>query len=409
LFYRLHGPRHATRSVDFVDVVARRLLSVLRQRTQVLVSDILPQLLQPQQDDRFTAQDLLNTLSTEKFDFAHAAKALRAKESAAIPYIIKLLDGGNQEQQQAALTLCVDLSKLREHCKDLAVGGAVEPLIQLLTEDNATVVEQVVETLKNVAENLCIGNAGFSSDALAPLVRLLTDGTQATQGHAASLLKIFAYNDGNVQRIIDAGAVPPLLHLLRDGVARNMEAAAGALGNLVWAGTEGVISAGVAVPLLVRLLQEADSDVQLQAATALGRITSNSETSETVRAAGAVPVLVRLLEAGECAVKEEVAGILWKLLGFLKNNHAFATSAAGAIPLLAQVLREGNDLAKEQAIYALTNLAHRNEENLAAIAQAGVFPLLMQLEMRSGSTLGSATRRAIDRMGGSGHHSEARL
>jgi hypothetical protein len=220
LFYRLHGPRHAARSIDFVDVVARRLLSVLRQRTQVLVSDILPQLLQPQQDDRFTAQDLLNTLSTEKFDFAHAAKALRAKESAAIPYIIKLLDGGNQEQQQAALTLCVDLSKLREHCKDLAVGGAVEPLIQLLTEDNATVVEQVVETLKNVAENLCIGNAGFSSDALAPLVRLLTDGTQATQGHAARLLKFLPKTVVNVLRILAAGAVPRLLHLLRVVVAR---------------------------------------------------------------------------------------------------------------------------------------------------------------------------------------------
>jgi hypothetical protein len=134
-------------STNVVDVVACTLLSVLRNNPQALASDVLPKLLQSHQDDRPTAHDLMNFLGSEQFDFANAAKALRAKEAAAIPYLIELMKGDKRKQQQAALTVCVGLSYCPEHCNALVEDGAVKPLVRLLKDDDAEGAEQAAEIL----------------------------------------------------------------------------------------------------------------------------------------------------------------------------------------------------------------------------------------------------------------------
>ena len=101
-----------------------------------------------------------------------------------------------------------------------------------------------------------------------------------------------------------------------------------------------VIESG-AVPLLIRLLQGPNTDVQFEAAWALTNIASSEHTAVVVEM-GAVPSLAALLRSESNEVREQVAWCLGNIAGDSPALRDTVLEAGALEPLLQNIAQPFN-------------------------------------------------------------------
>jgi len=139
---------------------------------------------------------------------------------------------------------------------------------------------------------------------------------------------------GALGNIGDAQAIPRLLKLLEDSDSDVRRSAAEALGK---------IGDAQAIPGLLKLLEDSDSDVRRSAADALGNIGD----------AQAIPRLLKLLEDSDSYVRSRVADALGNI------------GDAQAIPGLLKLVEDSDFYVRHRVAQALGNIAKQHAEKVA--------------------------------------------
>ena len=230
--------------------------------------------------------------------------------------------------------------------------------------------------------------------AVKPLVDLLTNGTDGCQLYSASTLATIAAANTDYQlKIIEAGGIAPLVTLLRMGSNKAQENAAFALAELSEqrAQQDPILKAGVCNPLVRLLRGDVTEDAHLHAADAVANLAvQNPKAQKAFYEAGAVPLLLAQLHTGKSQCS--VANALAKLLSPAAEHSAHVdvlepanadvqsvvVSNEGVAPLLS-LLSGMSTGAQVHSAEALANLARGNETTQKLIAKAGGIPSLLAL------------------------------
>lgn len=256
---------------------------------------------------------------------------------------------------------------------EMIAGGAVAPLMKLLSAPDASLQEMAAAILGNLCHE-----SPENQDKLAqagvfkPLVAALTAGAGPAQEAAYAIWNLTVGHEENSDAVARAGAVPKLTDLLKSASDIAQENAAGALMHVTMsAEARAEIGKCNAIPKLCELLQPSyEPEVSTQAAGALLNLASDcAEYSKVIVSSGAIGPLVNLVKDGPDLAREYSAGALMNLM---RGDPEVATTAAklGAIPALASLLSKSSG--HSEALGALANLASGVSERQIQIYKAQV-------------------------------------
>ena len=196
-----------------------------------------------------------------------------------------------------------------------------------------------------------------AAGGIAPLVDMLQGGSDehAKEEAASALWSLSSNHFDNQVAIADAGGIAPLVAVLGLGSVRAQEQAAGALASLALGNTKNELSIA---KLIVSFLEADDKTASAKAARAVSRLArAHKSNQRSLATAGGLALLVKLLDVAEGGVGVPA--------GSLSGQAAVAALEAARVQ-------------KEMAS-ALWSMSLENEENQAAIAQAGGIPPLIAL------------------------------
>ena len=252
----------------------------------------------------------------------------------------------------------------------------------------------------DIDEKLVIVHAG----AIPPLVAMLSEDTDDPKIWAARVLALisYSYHDEIGLQIVEAGAIPPLVAMLSAGGADEVKAnAALALYHMtgsydnelryyhndVYSIDDNIvaIAAAGAIPPLVRMLRaDTDHTASSMAALLLGNILSNTEYNVDIAREGAIiPRLVLMLLVGETA--KSACAALWRLSTINDENKA-AIEEAGAIPYLVRILSsEEEHFDAGGAAKVLGELSTNSDIRVNVVQEGAIPPLVAMLSAGFGN------------------------
>ena len=172
-----------------------------------------------------------------------------------------------------------------------------------------------------------------------------------------------ACNADNKVAIARAGGIESLVALVRDGTEKQMENAAGALGNLAannFNNRVAIARAGGIEPL-VALARDGTEGQKENAAGALHNLSVNADNQLAIARAGGIAPLVELARGGTEGQKEYAAGALHNLACSNADNQV-AIARAGGIQALVELACGGTKVQREHAAHALGILANKDTE-----------------------------------------------
>jgi hypothetical protein len=378
------------------------------------VGEVLLNLLQPLQEHRYTAMDLLNALATsfEPHAAGSASSGPAASTEEVPPPLIAPLEGdpparpGNIDASggNACDDASDEFSDDSSCSDDESEEGAVSPSLkmeiayrveQLRSSDaalQASAAEILVELVndENTRDVLC--KAGDS----ALWLQLLAAGTEAVCVIAARAVRCLTVFWTDRAALGQAGAVALLTNVIsRYASLRAQEAALIALHNLVLeAENSPLFAAGGTTTLLVRLLTEGAPKVKEEAAYVMHRLSYHENIRSAIVLAGAIPALVRLLREGTESTTIQTARALTFLAGVSEFRGTIV--AAGAVPALLYVLEDCSEKTKASVGVVLFQLS-KDADCVRLMLSDGALPVLERsmMERPSSSHAGPAAMLAI--------------
>jgi HEAT repeat protein len=222
----------------------------------------------------------------------------------------------------------------------------------------------------------------------------------ATQ--AAGVLRTVAWQSDLVAKLVDAGFVEVIVEYINkpDAPLSARIHALNALANFsdYNQGRIHALNAG-AIPIVVNYLESGTDEVdgsKEAAAAVLYRMSKESRYCTPIVDAGAIPPLLRLLNHGTREAKMEAAAALGKLTS--APELMSAAKGASIILVLAQLLQEGSKDIQHSTVYILRDLAE-NATHRQAIVEAGVVPVLLQLHANGSAEISTGAAKALERLG----------
>ncbi|XP_024541602.1 U-box domain-containing protein 4 [Selaginella moellendorffii] len=221
-------------------------------------------------------------------------------EAGAVRPLIALLDDGDEQTQEIAVTALLNLSINDNNKAEISRAGAIDPLVRVLKAGSSAAVENAAATLFNLSvvdnNKEVIGAAG----AISPLVELLASGSPGGKKDAATALFNLSTSHDNKPRMVRAGAIRPLVELASQAATGMVDKAVAILANLstVPEGRVSIAEEG-GIIALVQVVETGSPRGQENAAAALLHLCINSSKHRAmVLQEGAVPPLHALSLAG---------------------------------------------------------------------------------------------------------------
>ena len=237
---------------------------------------------------------------------------------------------------------------------------------------------------------------------LAQYASMLEDPMTRLEGATQLRRLISVSGNKHLQQLIDvAGVLPSLVRILSDDSNTTLQVEAAWVLTNVAAGTsqhtKHVVDLG-AVPIFVRLLSSACSDLCSQAVWALGNISGDgSAMRDLVLAAGALqPLLGCLAGAPSIPLHRNVAWTLGNLCRKMANGeHVDFESVRAALPALGQMLLSKDADVLSDACWALSYLSDGPDDRAAAVVGAGVCGRLVELLAHASPAVVASALRAV--------------
>lgn len=137
-----------------------------------------------------------------------------------------------------------------------------------------------------------------------------------------------------------------------------------------------IIEAG-AVQLLLAVVEEGSTDMQVQALSVLRNLAAYVQNCPTLEAAGAAALALRRIHAEGSEVQDEAAGLIWNLA--LDHTQGWRADSE-TLKRLVELLTSGADQVKISAAGALWSLAHIGKVSKTMLGRSGyIAPLVVAL------------------------------
>ncbi|KAL9259242.1 U-box domain-containing protein [Drosera capensis] len=271
-----------------------------------------------------------------------------------------------EKQKQAAMEIRLLAKNKPENRLKIARGGAIQPLVVLISSPDPQLQEYGVTAILNLS--LCDENKEpiASSGAIKPLVRALKTGTPTAKENAAcALLRLSQLEDHKVL-IGRSGAIPLLVELLETGGIRGKKDASTALYSLCSARENKIraVQAGIMKPL-VEFMADLGSNMVDKSACVVSLVAGVAEGRAALVEEGGIPVLLELVEIGTQRQKEFAAAILLQLCEE-SVVHRTMVAREGAIPPLVALSQSGTSRAKIKAEALIKLLRQPRSGNAAS-------------------------------------------
>ncbi|GMY31033.1 armadillo repeat-containing protein 3 [Fagus crenata] len=207
------------------------------------------------------------------------------------------------------------------------------------------------------------------------LVELFRDGDSTTKFVAGNSLGVISAHIDYIRPVAQAGAIPLYAELLRGSDPIGKEIAEDVFCILAVAEENAVEIAEQSVGIL----REGDDAAKAAAADVLWDLSGYKHPVSVVQNSGAIPLLVELLRDGNSEVREKVSGAIAQLSYDGADRVALAN--AGIIPLLIELLHNDSVELTDNAAEALINFSE-DPEHCDRISEAIDIPSFQNMHNR---------------------------
>ncbi|GER24832.1 ARM repeat protein interacting with ABF2 [Striga asiatica] len=317
----------------------------------------------------------------------------------------------------------------QDSCPDAVceVRSQVEILDSVPSGKDRLAVKKAIDVLSGLASNEEMVDMIVDCGAVPALIRHLQSPRPSVEKDVGLLayehevekasaltLGLLAIKLEHQQHIVDAGALPYLVDLLKRFRCRSesraisgvIKEAADAITNLAQenGNIKNCVRVEGGIPLLVGLLEFADSEVQNAAAGALRTLAfKNNENKNQIVECNALPTLILMMHSEDTAIHYEVVGLIGNLVHSSPNIKREVLAAGALQPVIALLSSSCSEIQREAALL-IGQFAATDSDCKVHIVQRGALPPLVEMLQSPDNQLKEMSVFALGRLAQDTHN-----